>query len=207
MVKVGVLAFQGDVSEHLEMIEAVGGKPVPVKYPKEVEEIDGLILPGGESTTLGLLLKESQMDRAIKKRVLEGMPVWGTCMGAILLAKKLINNPIPQETLGLMNIAVLRNAYGRQRESFEEEISLEGIPGGPFPCVFIRAPYIEKMDPGVMTMGEFRGKIVLAREKNMLASSFHPEIAKDKRLHEYFLGMIEESLQGITHGRSNGKRG
>lgn len=190
--KIGVLSIQGDVSEHFDMIKAVGAQPVPVRRPYEVEIIDGLILPGGESTTLGLLMKQSGLDQVIQKRANEGMPVWGTCMGAILLAKRLLDNQVPQTTLGLMDISIRRNAYGRQKDSFEEEVPLQGVKGESFPCIFIRAPWIEEVGPQVVTMGTFRGKIILAREKNLLASAFHPEIAKDERIHQFFLEMIKD---------------
>lgn len=190
MPTVGVLSFQGDVSEHLEMIKRAGGNPMPVKRPHELQLVDALIIPGGESTTVGRLLKETGLDAAIEKRVNKGMPVWGTCMGAILLAKNLQDNLIDQPTLKLMNISVRRNAYGRQRESFEEEIPIPVLDEKAFPCVFIRAPEIEKTGPGVEILASFQGKPVLVEEGNLMASSFHSEIAGDARIHRYFMKKI-----------------
>lgn len=195
-VKIGVLAFQGDVSEHLEMVKATGAQAVPVKRPYELEIIDGLILPGGESTTMGFLLKHSGLGEAIKKRAGEGMPIWGTCMGAILMARHLADNPIEQPILGLMDITVRRNAWGRQRESFEEEIPIPRLKHDAFACVFIRAPWIESVGPSCEILATHQGKIILAEESNLLASAFHPELARDVRIHHYFLEKIKE--RGLT---------
>ncbi len=191
-MKVGVLAFQGDVEEHLEILKTLGVQTIAVKRPYELEIVDGLILPGGESTTVGLLLKETGLDQAIRKRAKEGMPVWGTCMGIILMAKKLLDNPIEQPILGLMDITVRRNAFGRQRESFEEEISIPALKCEAFPSVFIRAPIVEAVGPEVETMALYQGKAVLVQEKNLMGSTFHPEIAKDSRIHQHFLNLIKE---------------
>lgn len=191
-MKIGVLGFQGDVEEHAQIIRNLQEQPVIVKRPYELEVVDGLILPGGESTTVGFLLRDSGLDSAIKKRASEGMPVWGTCMGAILLAKELIANPVPQSTLQLMDIAVRRNAYGRQRESFEETISIPSLHCEIFPSVFIRSPWIEKTGPKVETLATYQGKTVFARENNLLATTFHPEIAEENRIHEYFLSLIRK---------------
>lgn len=197
LLTIGVLSFQGDVSEHLEMLKVLGVKSMPIGRPYELEVVDGLIIPGGESTTVGRLLKETGMDLAVRNRAEEGMPVWGTCMGAILIAKKLIENPIEQSILGLMNISVRRNAFGRQQESFEEEISIPILKDPGFPCVFIRAPQIEEVGPGVETLAEFQGKPVLVREKNLMASAFHPEISRDPRIHRLFVEMNKG--RGLTN--------
>lgn len=193
-MKVGVLAFQGDVEEHLDMLEKSGTHPISVKSPGELEMIDGLILPGGESTTLELLLESSGMADAIKKRAEKGMPVWGTCMGAILLAKRLAGNPKKQATLELMDITVRRNAYGRQNESFEADVSIPILNCEDFPGVFIRAPWIEKTGPHVEVLATHLDKAIFVREKNILACTFHPEIAKDNRLHHYFINMIKQAM-------------
>jgi len=192
MKKVGVLAFQGDVSEHLGLLNNLQAEAIPLRSVEALLNVDGLIIPGGESTTVGLLLKQSGLDKAIQKRAKEGMPVWGTCMGAILLAKTLVANRVEQPVLGLIDISVRRNAFGRQKESFEAKIPIPTLKIDDFPAVFIRAPWIETTGNGVEILADFQGKTVLAKERNILVSAFHPEIAKDGRLHQFFLNFVRE---------------
>lgn len=186
-MRVGVLALQGGVIEHIRHVEALGAKAVPVKYKEELAEIDRLILPGGESTAIGLLLKKSGLVEGIIDFARQGKPVWGTCAGMILLAKEIAGET--ENHLGLMDITVQRNAYGSQLESFRIETVIPAVSSTPVPLVFIRAPYIVKTGPGVDVLLTLDGKIVAARQKNLLATSFHPELTDDLRLHRYFLGM------------------
>jgi 5'-phosphate synthase pdxT subunit len=202
-MKIGILCFQGDVAEHAEVVKTLGAQPIKVKYPYELEVLNGLIIPGGESTTVGALLEESGMSKAIQKRAQEGMPVWGTCMGAILMAKQFIENSIHQPVLGIMNIKVKRNAYGRQKESFEEEISIPALKCDSFPSVFIRAPWFEPNGSKVEILAQYQGKPVLVKEEHLLASAFHPEIAGEPLLHKYFLEMVKTSKYSSSRGLSN----
>ncbi|MFC2174848.1 pyridoxal 5'-phosphate synthase glutaminase subunit PdxT [archaeon] len=187
---VGVLAVQGAVVEHLHAISSAGAKGVEVKTTEALESADALIIPGGESTTISRLISQFGLRDEIIKRAKSGMPVMGTCAGMIVLAKQ-GNEQVKktgQELLGLMDTTVNRNAFGRQRESFEATLDVKPI--GSFPGVFIRAPVIEHAEDGVEVLCEFENKIVAARQDNLLALSFHPELTSDTRMHEYFLGMI-----------------
>ncbi|MCY6484957.1 pyridoxal 5'-phosphate synthase glutaminase subunit PdxT [Clostridium aestuarii] len=186
MIKVGVLDLQGSVIEHIEMLDKIEGvQPVRVKYGHQIDEIDGLIIPGGESTTIGKLLKAFKMDSILKDRIEKGMPVWGTCAGMILIAKEIDGEE--DAHLKLMNIDVKRNAYGSQLGSFVVEESIPEICNEPIPLVFIRAPYIETIGNGVKVIKKVDGKIVAARERNMLVTSFHPELTDNQLLHKYFI--------------------
>jgi 5'-phosphate synthase pdxT subunit len=189
MKAIGVLGLQGSFAEHLAMLGRIGGvTPVKVKTPADLGRVDGLILPGGESTTMGRLLREFHLLEPLKKRIKEGMPVWGTCAGMILLAKE-IEGGEPAH-LGVMDITVRRNAYGGQLESFSGLISIGEVAGRPLTAVFIRAPWIEATGDGVKRLAEKDGRIIAARQRNMLATSFHPELTGDTAFHEYFAGMI-----------------
>ena len=187
-MRVGVLALQGGVEEHLAAFEKLGELAVRVKTAAEAEKADALVIPGGESTTLSKLLFESGVAEIIKEKAKTGMPVWGTCAGMILLAKKgdWQVRQAKQKLLGLMDVEVDRNAFGRQRESFEAKITVGKIRG--FQAVFIRAPAITRVYGKARVLAEFGGKIIAAEQGNLLATSFHPELAGDLRLHEYFLG-------------------
>lgn len=190
MIKVGVLAVQGAVAEHLELLN-----PIPdvcaqeVKYLDELNEIDGLIIPGGESTAIGRLLRDFNLLQPLKERILNGMPVWGTCAGMILLAKSLENDPMVH--LGVMDITVERNAYGRQLGSFETELVVKEVSSNKIPLVFIRAPYVTQTKSTVSTLLEIDDRIVACRQQHMLATSFHPELTKDTTFHRYFVDMIK----------------
>lgn len=187
-MKIGILALQGSVKEHFDSVKKCGVEPVLVKMPHDLKHIHGLIIPGGESTTIGKLMRKYGLDKEIRKRHKEGMPVYGTCAGAILLAKDIIGSDQPK--LGLMDISIKRNDYGRQVDSFEAEID---IFEKSFMGIFIRAPVIDAVHDGCRILGKFKGKPVLIEQKNMLASTFHPELTDDLSVHKYFIGMIENS--------------
>jgi 5'-phosphate synthase pdxT subunit len=193
-MKVGVLALQGAFREHRKVLERCGAEVVEVRKPEEVDLIDGLIIPGGESTTIGKLLIEWGLADKIIKRAQAGMPVYGSCAGLIVIAKEIVGFE-QQARLALMDIVAHRNAYGRQVDSFEHEFTITELGDQPFRAVFIRAPYIEKCGPTVQVLAEFAGKAILAREKNLLVSSFHPELTCDDRIHRYFLQMVNEYAQ------------
>jgi len=186
-MKVGVLGLQGDFREHLGVLKRLGVEGVDVRTPEDLEGVEALIVPGGESTTLAHLMAESGLDTAIRERAHRGMPIYGTCAGMILLAKEVAEG-YPQ-SLGLMDICVERNAYGRQRDSFEADIEVKGL--GAFHAVFIRAPKVVRYGPQVEVLAEYEGTAVLVRQGRLLAGSFHPELTDDVRLHELFLQMID----------------
>jgi len=185
ILKVGVLSLQGAVEEHLAMIKRCGFEGIKVKTVGDLEKAGRLIIPGGESTAIGKLAKIYGLDREIIKKGREGMPIFGTCAGMILLANKVLG--IEQIKFCLIDIVVERNAFGRQVDSFEVDLKIEDFSGKPFKAVFIRAPYIQKAGKEVKVLAEFMGKIVMARQKNILVSSFHPELTEDLRVHKYFL--------------------
>ena len=186
--KVGVLALQGDFAEHMKSLESIGAEPTEVRLPDDLVDIDALIIPGGESTTIVRLMDVFGLTKDIKGRVKEGMPVWGTCAGMIVLAKRLVEDR-PQP-LGLMDIRVQRNAYGRQIDSFETEIPVPALGEKSFRAVFIRAPAIEEIGSAVETIACLEdGQVVAAREGNVLVTAFHPELTSDTRFHSYFLSM------------------
>ena len=186
---VGVLALQGAFIEHIEILKELGVETKEIRKKTDFDEtIDGLILPGGESTTMGKLLRETELYNPIKDRILDGMPVFGTCAGMILLAKEIENSPTVH--LGTMGITVKRNAYGRQLASFHTYGAFGDLDQIEMP--FIRAPYIDSVQDNVQILSVIDDKIVAARENNQLATSFHPELTKDYRIHQYFLNMIKE---------------
>jgi 5'-phosphate synthase pdxT subunit len=187
MKKVGILDIQGSVSEHVAATEAAireeGSRcqVTKVKTPQSVRGVDALIVPGGESTTIGKLLKKYGIDSEIKKLAEEGKPIMGTCAGLIIAGK---------DALGLMDITAERNAFGRQKESFEATLMIPALGKEPYPAVFIRAPYIKSAGKKVEVLAEYDGKIVMAKEDNILALAFHPELTTDLRLQKYFLRML-----------------
>lgn len=190
--KIGILAIQGSVIEHAEMIRKLGLTPFLVRTKKELNDVDALILPGGESTTIGHIMKKSSIDKDFIKRVKEGMPVYGTCAGTILLAKKLIG----RQTIhfSLMDIEIERNAYGRQVDSFIGKIILSSkVFSLPLrmEAVFIRAPKIKKTGKDVEILAKYRGEPIMCREGNILISTFHPELTNDTRIHKYFLNFLD----------------
>ena len=188
-MKIGILALQGDIREHLQLLKKCDVEPVLVKSSRDLEEINGLIIPGGESTTIGKLMRQYKLDKAIKRRYREGMPIYGTCAGAILLAKDIIDSKQPK--LGLMDISVKRNDYGRQVDSFEAELDI--FDDKPFKGIFIRAPVIAAIHDGCKIISKFNDKPVLVEQNNLLVSTFHPELTDDIRIHKYFIDMIEKS--------------
>jgi len=187
-VKIGVLDLQGAVIEHVKTLEACGCQVERIKTVKQLKNIDGLVLPGGESTTIGKLITRYGFQEAIAKKAQEGMPIYATCAGMILLAKEALNSEQP--LLALMDIVVQRNGFGRQVDSFETDLELACIEGQPFKAVFIRAPYIESAGEGVEVLARYQDKIVMARQGNCLVTAFHPELTDDKRVHQYFLKMV-----------------
>ncbi|MBH8604302.1 pyridoxal 5'-phosphate synthase glutaminase subunit PdxT [Thermoactinomyces sp. CICC 10522] len=190
-MKIGVLALQGAVREHVRLLEQAGAEAVAVKRVEQLSDLDGLVIPGGESTTISKLMNEYQMTEPIRQMYQSGKPIFGTCAGMILIACRIEGRDEPH--LGLMDITVKRNAFGRQRESFEASLDVKGI-GDQFQAVFIRAPYIEEVGPGVEILAEVDGKIVAARQGHLLAAAFHPELTDDVRFHAYFIEMVRESM-------------
>ncbi|SHJ70087.1 pyridoxal 5'-phosphate synthase glutaminase subunit PdxT [Desulfofundulus thermosubterraneus] len=182
---IGVLALQGAFREHQEMLAALGVESRQVRKPEQLDGINGLIIPGGESTTMGKLLHDFHLFEPIRQKALQGMPVFGTCAGLILLAREIIGSGQPR--LGLMDMAVERNAFGRQVESFEVDLDVPALGEKPLRAVFIRAPYIVSVGPGVEVLARYGDKIVLARQGCFLACAFHPELTDDTRLHRMFL--------------------
>ncbi len=191
-VTIGILALQGSVIEHRSRLEQIAGVTVvEVKKTEEIDRVDGIILPGGESTTIGKLLREFGLFAPLKARIEAGMPVWGTCAGLILLAKEIVNEPAPH--LAVMDIAVRRNAYGSQLDSFATRAAIPEVAKEEIPLVFIRAPWIERVGQDVTVLCRVDGQIVAARQGNMLATSFHPELTADLSFHGYFVNMVQES--------------
>lgn len=186
-MKIGVLSLQGGVVEHINHIKKLGSIAVEVKKLEDLKDIDGLILPGGESTTIGKILRGRNMLNPLREMILSGMPVWGTCAGMILLAKDIENEE--HTHIAVMDIKVRRNAYGRQIDSFETTEIIEEVSTNPIPLVFIRAPYIISSGDNVKIIHKVKGNIVAARQNNILATSFHPELTKNTEFHKYFLSM------------------
>lgn len=187
-IKVGVLAFQGDVAEHIEAFKRAGAEAFPIKKVEDLDKIDALSLPGGESTTISRFLKEEKFFEAIPQRYYEGLGIFATCAGMILLANEVVGNSV--ESMKLLNIKVKRNAYGRQKDSFEADVIL-GFDSKPFRAVFIRAPRILEVGNGVEVVSEIEGEPIMVRSGRVLAASFHPELTDDLRIHKYFLKMLK----------------
>jgi len=188
-MKIGVLALQGAVAEHMRMLDQVGADSVAVKHVEQLLDIDGLIIPGGESTTIGKLMRLYGFIEAIRDFSARQKPIFGTCAGLIVIAKEIVGEPVNH--LGLMDIQVSRNAFGRQRESFETDLQVQGIQN-PVRAVFIRAPLITEVASGVEVLSTYKGQIVAARQGHLLACSFHPELTDDASMHTYFAKMAAE---------------
>lgn len=187
-MKIGVLALQGAFMEHEKMLKSLGAEPVQVRLPAQLDEIDGLIIPGGESTTIGKLAVEYGLIDPLRNFAQE-KPTWGTCAGMIFLARDIGIDRQP--ILGVMDITVNRNAFGRQIDSFETRLNIDGLVGAPFHAVFIRAPVVTGVEAGVAVLAVLEdGQIVAAQQGHLLATAFHPELTGDSRLHEYFLGLV-----------------
>ena len=188
-MKIGVLALQGAFAEHIAALHRLGVEAVPVRLPEELAGLDGLIIPGGESTSISKLMLDYRLRNEISNLAKSGLPVFGTCAGMILLAKE--NSSVDIKPLGLMGITVKRNAFGRQRESFETELSIPALGGKPFHGVFIRAPIVEQANNGVEVLARLDdGTPVAVRQGKILALAFHPELTDDLRFHKYFLEII-----------------
>lgn len=188
-MKIGVLSLQGGVIEHIKSIKALGFDAVEVKTLKDIEDINGLILPGGESTVIGKILRETEMLAKLREKILLGLPVWGTCAGMILLANEIENDDITH--LSVMDIKVRRNAYGRQIDSFSTEDIVKCVSDHPIPLVFIRAPFIVAVGDDVEVLHELNGNIVAAKQNNILVTSFHPELTENLQFHKYFISMCQ----------------
>jgi len=187
-LKIGVLALQGAFQKHIEMLERCGVRAVPVRTGGELAAVGGLIIPGGESTTIGKLLVRYGLDKQIVEAASRGMPIYGTCAGLILLATEIVGSV--QDRLGILNVRVCRNAFGRQIDSFEADLDIPAIGPPPFRAVFIRAPYVQEVGSGVEVLARCDDKIVFVKQGNLLASAFHPELTDDTRIHKYFLSMV-----------------
>jgi len=186
-MKVGVLALQGDVREHISSLIACGVDPISVRRPSEIDQIDALVLPGGESTTIAQLAEVFGIYDQLKARIAAGMPVYGSCAGMILLANEILDAKAGQKTFGGLNITVRRNAFGRQVDSFESDISFNDGSTELIKAVFIRAPWVEKVGDGVEVLATVENHAVAVRSKTLLATSFHPELTADHRIHRYFI--------------------
>ena len=192
MPTVGVLAIQGDFQEHRQMLEKLGVEVLEIRLPHQLDDIDGLIIPGGESTTIAQLIDIYNFRDVLKEKIRGGLPVWGTCAGMIVISDKLTDHR--PEPLHLMDIEVSRNAFGRQVDSFETDVQFDEIDGPPFHCVFIRAPGVNKMGEGVKVLATLDdGRAIAVRQDTMLATSFHPELTDDTRIHGLFVKMIQGS--------------
>src|SRR5256884_8686485 len=190
--RIGVLALQGDFEAHLKMLASLGVNGIAIRLPEHLEEIHGIIIPGGESTTIGKLMVIYGLRDIVQRKILEGVPVWGTCAGLILLAKETDNALAGQPLLASMNIRVRRNAFGSQRESFEVDLSVPVLGEAPFHAFFIRGPVVEEVGSEVETLAKLDdGTIVAVREGPLLGTAFHPEVSGDPRFHHYFLRLVE----------------
>jgi 5'-phosphate synthase pdxT subunit len=188
-MRIGVLALQGDFIEHVHFLEKLDLKVTTVRKPGELENLDGLIIPGGESTTILNLMHSTNLLKPLKEMAQAGLPIMGTCAGMVLIANKVSSSDM--DTLALMNIVARRNAFGRQLDSFETELAIPALGEKPFPAIFIRAPFIESTGPHVKILAKLNnGIVVAARQGRLLAIAFHPELSNDLRLHRYFLEII-----------------
>ncbi|MFY1632609.1 pyridoxal 5'-phosphate synthase glutaminase subunit PdxT [Solwaraspora sp. WMMB335] len=193
-LRVGVLALQGDVREHLRALTECGAAARPVRRPGELDQVDALVVPGGESTTISKLAVEFELLEPVRKRIGAGMPVYGSCAGMIMLADEILDGRPDQQSFTGIPMTVRRNAFGRQVDSFEAPVAIDGVDGPPFHAVFIRAPWVERVEPGVEVLGrvvagEATGRIVAVRQGNLLATAFHPELTGDRRVHQLFVEM------------------
>jgi pyridoxal 5'-phosphate synthase pdxT subunit len=194
---IGVLALQGDVREHCRVLESCGAHTEIVRRPEELDRVDGLVIPGGESTTMWRLARTFELLEPLRKRVEQGLPMYGSCAGIIMLADRIVDGVAGQETIGGIDMMVRRNAFGRQVDSFESDVAMTGLDA-PFHAVFIRAPWVESVGDAAEALGraesgDSAGRIVAVRQGPLLATSFHPELTGDPRIHEYFLAMVKGS--------------
>jgi 5'-phosphate synthase pdxT subunit len=194
---VGVLALQGDVREHLRALTACGARARTVRRPGELDDVDALVIPGGESTTMSKLAVEFELADPIRKRIAGGMPAYGSCAGMIMLAREVLDGRPDQQSFSGIDMTVRRNAFGRQVESFEGPVAIEGVDGPPFHAVFIRAPWVERVGDAVSVLGRVEGgpangRIVAVRQGSLLATAFHPELTGDLRVHRLFVSLARE---------------
>jgi 5'-phosphate synthase pdxT subunit len=191
---IGVLALQGDVAEHLRALRQAGATAVPVRRAAELDAVDGLVIPGGESTTIWKLAEIFDLAQPLRKRIDAGLPAFGSCAGMIMLAARLSGAASGQETLGAVDMTVRRNAFGRQVDSFERDLTVAGMPGPTYRAVFIRAPWVEEAGAAVeiLATDPATGRIVAVRQGPVLATAFHPELTRDGRIHELFVDMVRE---------------
>ena len=190
-MKVGVLALQGAFARHAAVLDALDADPVEVRDPTDLTAVDALVLPGGESSTMSMLLESSDLFDPIAGRLAEGMPAFGTCAGMILLGREILDGRADQRCFGAVDVAVRRNAFGRQIDSFEADLDIAGVDGGPVPAVFIRAPFVERTGPDVEVLAEVDGHPVVCRQGPVLVTAFHPELSDDLRLHRLFLDTVQ----------------
>jgi 5'-phosphate synthase pdxT subunit len=204
-VNIGVLALQGDVREHLAALAESDVVARPVRRPEEVAELDALVIPGGESTTMSNLAVSFGLLDPIRKRIADGMPVYGSCAGMIMLAGEVLDGRADQESFNGIDMTVRRNAFGRQVDSFEADVTIDDVDGGDFHAVFIRAPWVEEVGEGVRVLGRVStgpaaGRIVAVRQGNLLATAFHPELTGDLRVHRYFVEMVRQATDSDDTG-------
>jgi len=200
-MRVGVLALQGTFIEHIVSLRELGVEASPIRLPRELDKVDGLIIPGGESTTMLRLMKDFGLIKPIKEMARHGLPIWGTCAGMILLAKSVSNYDM--ETLGLMDTEVQRNAFGSQIDSFETDLEIPLLGGKPFHAIFIRAPIIKAAHPHVEVLSRLPdGTIAAVKQDQLLACAFHPEFTDDLRFHSYFLGMLNRKNPSSPEGKT-----
>ena len=190
--RVGVLALQGDVREHEAALASAGADAVRVRRPHELDDVDALVIPGGESTTIGKLLVTFELLEPVRKRVRDGMPAFGSCAGMILLADRVLDGTADQVGIGGIDMTVRRNAFGRQVDSWEGDLDLAGLDGGPLHAVFIRAPWVEDCGSGVEVLARAADRIVAVRQGPLLATAFHPELTNDARVHALFVSIVKE---------------
>jgi pyridoxal 5'-phosphate synthase pdxT subunit len=196
---IGVLAYQGDVREHLRALAAAGADAVEVRTLADLDRVDGLVVPGGESTVIGKLADRYGLLQPLRERARAGLPVLGTCAGMILLARE-VEGP-PQHLLGVLDVRVRRNAFGRQVASFEAEVDVKGLDGGPVPAAFIRAPWVAEAGPDVEVLAELDGRVVAVRQGDLLATAFHPELGGDTRLHRWLVDLSRAAKARGVHGQ------
>ncbi|MEV5575870.1 pyridoxal 5'-phosphate synthase glutaminase subunit PdxT [Spirillospora sp. NPDC052269] len=197
---IGVLALQGDVLEHARALEGAGARTLTVRRPEELERVDGLVVPGGESTTMWKLARAFDLLEPLRKRIEAGMPAYGSCAGMIMLADRIEGGVEGQETVGGIDMTVRRNAFGRQVDSFEAPVRLDGMEDTPFHAVFIRAPWVEGVGDAVQVLGRAEsgpnvGRIVAVRQGRLMATSFHPELTGDHRVHHYFAELVRRAME------------
>jgi pyridoxal 5'-phosphate synthase pdxT subunit len=189
---IGVLAVQGDVREHVRVLTELGAHAYGIRRPTELAHLDGLVIPGGESTTMDKLVRAFDLYDPLRALIAEGLPVYGSCAGMIMLADRIAEPRPGQQTLGGLDVTVRRNAFGRQVDSFEEDLDFAGLDDGPLRAVFIRAPWVEEAGDGVEVLARAAGRIVAVRQGPLLATSFHPEVTGDTRVHELFVDIIKD---------------